>query len=127
MFRDELPDVTAQPKFKSLTRQRTVCIHNLNKRPDFIYLTFLAYLTIDPYGAAKYSITSLENVHKPQLLLRFSSSFPWITAPNDQPLHIAPEDDKLLHEDVLATPVKEDDLKWKERPKDMSISWLLKT
>ncbi|GJX45609.1 pre-mRNA-splicing factor SLU7 [Tanacetum coccineum] len=59
--------------------------------------------------------------------LPFPSSFPWISALNDQTLHIAPEDDKLLQEDVSATPVKKDGLNGKERPKYIGMSWLVKT
>ena len=57
----------------------------------------------------------------------FPSSFPWLSAPKDQMLHIVPEGDKLLEEDVSATPVKKDGLKRKERPVDIGMSWLVKT
>nr|GEX61770.1 RNA-directed DNA polymerase, eukaryota, reverse transcriptase zinc-binding domain protein [Tanacetum cinerariifolium] len=48
-----------------------------------------------------------------QQRLRFPSSFPWISAPNDQTLDIAPEDGKLLQEDVSATSVKKNGLQRK--------------
>ncbi|GJY16790.1 protein PAF1 [Tanacetum coccineum] len=107
-FRDELPDVTAQPKFLSLRR--------------------------DKERAVKYGITSLENVHKPHLYVEPDLGIPLdlldlsvYNAPKDQILHIAPEDDKLLQEDVSATPTKKNGLKRKERPTDIGMSWLVKT
>ncbi|GJS22560.1 pre-mRNA-splicing factor SLU7 [Tanacetum coccineum] len=62
-----------------------------------------------------------------EMRLPFPSSFPWISALNDQMLYIAPEDNKLLQEDVSAIPVKKDGLNGKERPKDIGMSWLVKT
>lgn len=107
-FRDELPDVTAQPKFMSLKR--------------------------DKERAAKYGITSLENVHKPHLYVEPDLGIPLdlldlsvYNALKDQMLNTVPEDDILLQEDVSATPVKKDGLKVKERPTDKGMSWLVKT
>nr|GEW90224.1 protein PAF1 homolog [Tanacetum cinerariifolium] len=107
-FRDELPDVTAQPKFLSLRRNKE--------------------------RAVKCGITSLENVHKPHLYVEPDLGIPLdlldlsvYNVPKDQMLHIAPEDYKLLQEDVSATPIKKDGLKRKERPTDIGMSWLVKT
>ncbi|KVI05927.1 RNA polymerase II-associated, Paf1 [Cynara cardunculus var. scolymus] len=107
-FRDELPDSTAQPKLLSLRR--------------------------DKDRAAKYAITSLENVHKPQLYVEPDLGIPLdlldlsvYNAPKDEMFHVAPEDDKLLQEDVSVTPIKKDGLKRKERPTDKGMSWLVKT
>lgn len=52
---------------------------------------------------------------------------PWISAPKNEILHVAPEDEKLLQEDVSVTPIKKDGLKRKDRPTDKGMSWLVKT
>ncbi|KAI3727281.1 hypothetical protein L1987_67094 [Smallanthus sonchifolius] len=107
-FRDELPDTIAQPKLLSLRR--------------------------DKDRAAKYTITSLEKVHKPQLYVEPDLGIPLdlldlsvYNAPKDEILHVAPEDEKLLQEDISVTPIKKDGLKRKERPTDKGMSWLVKT
>ncbi|KAL4583788.1 hypothetical protein LXL04_008372 [Taraxacum kok-saghyz] len=107
-FRDELPDPTAQPKLLSLRR--------------------------DKDRIAKYGITSLENVHRPQLYVEPDLGIPLdlldlsvYNAPKNEIIHIAPEDERLLHEDVSVTPVKKDGLKRKDRPTDKGMSWLVKT
>ncbi|CAH1422700.1 unnamed protein product [Lactuca virosa] len=107
-FRDELPDSTAQPKLLSLRR--------------------------DKDRAAKYGITSLENAHKPQLYVEPDLGIPLdlldlsvYNAPKNEILHVAPEDEKLLQEDVSVTPIKKDGLKRKDRPTDKGMSWLVKT
>ena len=51
----------------------------------------------------------------------------WISPPKNEIIHIAPEDERLLHEDVLVTPIKKDGLKRKDRPTDKGMSWLVKT
>ncbi|KAJ0950302.1 putative RNA polymerase II associated factor Paf1 [Helianthus annuus] len=107
-FRDELPDTTAQPKLLSIRR--------------------------DKDRAAKYSITSLEKVHKPQLHVEPDLGIPLdlldlsvYNAPKDEIHHIDPEDRILLQEDTSSTPIKKDGLKRKERPTDKGMSWLVKT
>lgn len=107
-FRDELPDSTSQPKLLSIRR--------------------------DKYRAAMYSVTSLEKVHKPQLYVEPDLGIPLdlldlsvYNAPKDEILHVAPEDERLLQEDVSVTPIKKDGLKRKERPTDKGVSWLVKT
>ncbi|KAJ0755554.1 putative RNA polymerase II associated factor Paf1 [Helianthus annuus] len=107
-FRDELPDTTAQPKLLSLKR--------------------------DEDRAAKYAITSLEKVHKPQLYVEPDLGIPLdlldltvYNASKDERLHVAPGDEKLLQEDTSATPIKSNGLKRKERPTDKGMSWLVKT
>lgn len=40
---------------------------------------------------------------------------------------LAPEDEELLRDDVLTTPVKKDGIKRKERPTDKGVAWLVKT
>ncbi|XP_024972610.1 protein PAF1 homolog isoform X2 [Cynara cardunculus var. scolymus] len=107
-FRDELPDSTSQPKLLSIRR--------------------------DKYRAARYSVTSLEKVHKPQLYVEPDLGIPLdlldlsvYNAPKDEILHVAPEDERLLQEDVSVTPIKKDGLKRKERPTDKGVSWLVKT
>lgn len=107
-FRDELPDPTSQPKLMSIRR--------------------------DKDRAARYAVTSLEKVHKPHLHVEPDLGIPLdlldlsvYNAPKDQRLHIAPEDEKLLQEDVTLTPIKKDGLKRKDRPTDKGMSWLVKT
>ncbi|XP_076941349.1 protein PAF1 homolog [Bidens hawaiensis] len=107
-FRDELPDTTAQPKLLSIRR--------------------------DKDRAAKYAITSLEKVHKPQLHVEPDLGIPLdlldlsvYNAPKDEIHHIDPEDQLLLQDDVCSTPIKKDGLKRKERPTDKGMSWLVKT
>ncbi|XP_071733494.1 protein PAF1 homolog [Rutidosis leptorrhynchoides] len=107
-FRDELPDPTSQPKLMSIRR--------------------------DKDRAAKYAVTSLEKVHKPQLHVEPDLGIPLdlldlsvYNAPKGEMLRIAPEDEKLLQEDVTLTPIKKDGFKRKERPTDKGMSWLVKT
>ncbi|KAI3806849.1 hypothetical protein L1987_22764 [Smallanthus sonchifolius] len=107
-FRDELPDTTSQPKLLSIRR--------------------------DKDRAAKYAVTSLEKVHKPQLHVEPDLGIPLdlldlsvYNAPKDEILHIDPEDQMLLQEDISSTPIKKDGLKRKERPTDKGMSWLVKT
>ncbi|KAD6118666.1 hypothetical protein R6Q59_024864 [Mikania micrantha] len=107
-FRDELPDTTSQPKLLSIRR--------------------------DKDRAAKYAITSLEKVHKPQLHVEPDLGIPLdlldlsvYNVHKDEILHIDPEDQILLQEDISLTPIKKDGLKRKERPTDKGMSWLVKT
>lgn len=107
-FRDELPDSTSQPKLLSIRR--------------------------DKDRAAKYSVTSLETVHKPQLYVEPDLGIPLdlldlsvYNAPKGEIYYIDPEDERLLQEDVSVTPIKQDGLKRKERPTDKGMSWLVKT
>ncbi|XP_059645095.1 protein PAF1 homolog [Cornus florida] len=107
-FRNELPDPTAQPKLLSLWR--------------------------DKDRFTKYTITSLEKLHKPQLYVEPDLSIPLdlldlsvYTPPNDEKLHLDPEDEELLREDDPVTPIKETGIKRKERPTDKGVSWLVRT
>lgn len=40
---------------------------------------------------------------------------------------LAPEDEELLRDDDVVTPVKSSGIKRKERPTDKGVSWLVKT
>ncbi|GJT27003.1 protein PAF1 [Tanacetum coccineum] len=107
-FRDELPDPTSQPKLLSIRR--------------------------DKDRAARYAVTSLEKVHKPQLHVDPDLGIPLdlldlsvYNAPKNERMYVDPEDEILLHEDVTLTPIKNDGLKRKERPTDKGMSWLVKT
>ncbi|KAI3737668.1 hypothetical protein L2E82_27678 [Cichorium intybus] len=107
-FRDELPDSTSQPKLLSIRR--------------------------DKDRAAKYAVTSLEKVHKPQLYVEPDLGIPLdlldlsvYNAPKGELHYIDPEDERLLQEDASVTPIKKDGLKRKERPTDKGMSWLVKT
>ncbi|OVA15607.1 RNA polymerase II-associated [Macleaya cordata] len=106
-FRNELPDPTAQPKLLSL---------NTNK---------------DQY--TKYTITSLEKMHKPKLFVEPDLGIPLdlldISVYNPPSIRppLDPEDEELLRDAELTTPVKQDGIRRKERPTDKGVSWLVKT
>ncbi|KAI3851310.1 hypothetical protein MKW92_011065 [Papaver armeniacum] len=106
-FRNELPDPTAQPKLMLL---------NTNK---------------DLY--TKYTITSLEKMHKPKLFVEPDLGIPLdlldisVYNPPDTKQSLAPEDKELLRDAESATPIKQDGIKRKERPTDKGLSWLVKT
>ena len=40
---------------------------------------------------------------------------------------IAPEDEELLRDDEVLTPIKQEGIRKKERPTDKGVSWLVKT
>eukprot|EP01018_Ginkgo_biloba_P006406 Gb_03648 [translate_table: standard] len=106
-FRNELPDPTAQPKLLSF---------NTNK---------------EQY--TKYTITSLEKMHKPKLFVEPDLGIPLdlldisiYNPPKVKPT-MDPEDEELLRDDEMATPNKLDGIKRKERPTDKGVAWLVKT
>ncbi|KAF8402945.1 hypothetical protein HHK36_011038 [Tetracentron sinense] len=107
LFRNELPDPTAQPKLLSL---------NTNK---------------DQY--TKYTITSLEKMHKPKLFVEPDLGIPLdlldISVYNPPSIRppLAPEDEELLRDSESVTPIKQDGIRRKERPTDKGVSWLVKT
>lgn len=49
-----------------------------------------------------------------------------ISPPSVRP-PLDPEDEELLRDDEVVTPVKKDGIKRKERPTDKGVSWLVKT
>ncbi|XP_052182429.1 protein PAF1 homolog [Diospyros lotus] len=107
-FRNELPDPTAQPKLLSLRR--------------------------DKDRFTKYTITSLEKMHKPQLYVEPDLGIPLdlldlsvYNPPKGERLPLDPEDEDLLRDDDPITPVKKDGIRRKERPTDKGVSWLVKT
>lgn len=107
-FRNELPDPTAQPKLLTLRR--------------------------DADRFTKYSITSLEKMHKPQLYVEPDLGIPLdlldlsvYNPPKGVKIPLAPEDEELLRDDDPITPIKKDGIKKKERPTDKGVSWLVKT
>ncbi|KAJ8553312.1 hypothetical protein K7X08_023990 [Anisodus acutangulus] len=107
-FRNELPDPTAQPKLLKLRR--------------------------DPDRFTKYQITSLEKNHKPELYVEPDLGIPLdlldlsvYNPPKGVKIPLAPEDEELLRDDDVVTPVKKDGIKKKERPTDKGVSWLVKT
>ncbi|KAK1327196.1 hypothetical protein QJS10_CPA01g00522 [Acorus calamus] len=106
-FRNELPDPTAQPKLLSM---------NTNK---------------DQY--TRYTITSLEKMYKPELVLEPDLGIPLdlldlsvYNVPKVCP-PLDPEDEALLQDSELTTPVKHEGIKRKERPDGKGVSWLVKT
>ena len=63
--------------------------------------------------------------------LRIYSSIPnsyqtCLSPPAVQP-PIAPEDEELLRDDEVLTPIKQEGIRKKERPTDKGVSWLDKT
>ncbi|GAA0175271.1 hypothetical protein LIER_28480 [Lithospermum erythrorhizon] len=107
-FRNELPDATAQPKLTTLKR--------------------------DKDRFTKYTITSLEKMHKPQLHVEPDLGIPLdlldlsvYDPPKGERLPLDPEDEELLRDDESITPIKKDGIKRKERPTDKGVSWLVKT
>jgi RNA polymerase II-associated factor 1 len=40
---------------------------------------------------------------------------------------LAPEDEELLRDDEVLTPIKQEGIRKKERPTDKGVSWLVKT
>ncbi|VFQ92948.1 unnamed protein product [Cuscuta campestris] len=107
-FRNELPDPTAQPKLMSLRR--------------------------DKDRFTKYTITSLEKVHKPQLYVEPDLGIPLdlldlsvYNPPKGEVTPLDHEDEALLRDDDPVTPIKKDGIKRKDRPTDKGVSWLVKT
>ncbi|CAH9132262.1 unnamed protein product [Cuscuta epithymum] len=107
-FRNELPDPTAQPKLMSLRR--------------------------DKDRFTKYTITSLEKVHKPQLYVEPDLGIPLdlldlsvYNPPKGELTPLDAEDEALLRDDDPVTPIKKDGIKRKDRPTDKGVSWLVKT
>lgn len=107
-FRNELPEPAAQLKLMSLKR--------------------------DKERFTKYSITSLEDLHKPQLYVEPDLGIPLdlldlsiYNHPKGERLPLDPEDEELLLDDKPVTPMKNDGIRRKERPTDKGLSWLVKT
>ncbi|KNA10638.1 hypothetical protein SOVF_142490 [Spinacia oleracea] len=106
-FRNELPDPSAQPKLMSLRREK------------------------DRF--TRYTITSLEKMHKPKLYVEPDLGIPLdlldlsVYNPPKERYPLAPEDEELLRDDEQVTPLKKDGIKRKERPSDQGLSWLVKT
>ncbi|XP_022885132.1 protein PAF1 homolog isoform X1 [Olea europaea var. sylvestris] len=107
-FWNELPDPSAKMKLLTLRRDR------------------------DRY--VKYTITSLEKNHKPQLYVEPDLGIPLdlldlsvYNPPKGERPSMDPEDEEILHEDVPITPIKKDGIKRKARPTEKGVSWLVKT
>ncbi|ONK59004.1 uncharacterized protein A4U43_C08F1980 [Asparagus officinalis] len=106
-FRNELPDPTAQPKL-------------------------LPVLT-DKDRYTRYTITSLEKNYKPKLFVEPDMGIPLdlldlsVYKAPEVPPPLDPEDEALLHDSEVATPIKHEGIRIKERPTDKGVSWLVKT
>ncbi|XP_031255760.1 protein PAF1 homolog [Pistacia vera] len=107
-FRNELPDPSAQPKLMALKK--------------------------DKDRFTRYTITSLEKNYKPQLYVEPDLGIPLdlldlnvYNPPKGVRIPLAPEDEELLRDDDVVTPVKKDGIRKKERPTDKGVSWLVKT
>uniref|UniRef100_R7W1L3 RNA polymerase II-associated factor 1-like protein n=1 Tax=Aegilops tauschii TaxID=37682 RepID=R7W1L3_AEGTA len=117
-FRNELPDPSAQLKWLPLNKDK------------------------DRY--TKYRITSLEKNYMPKMIVPEDLGIPLdlldmsvYNIPNLSDKHtfsppsvhrpLAPEDQELLREDEVLTPVKPEGIRKKERPTDKGMSWLVKT
>ncbi|KAF3640991.1 Protein PAF1 -like protein [Capsicum annuum] len=108
IFRNELPDPSAQLKILSLRK--------------------------DPDRFTKYATTSLEKMHKPELYVEPDLGIPLdlldlsvYNPPKGVKIPLAPEDEELLRDDDPITPIKKVGIKKKERPTDEGVSWLTKT
>ncbi|KAF8712947.1 hypothetical protein HU200_028733 [Digitaria exilis] len=106
-FRNELPDPSAQLKWLPLNKDK------------------------DRY--TKYRITSLEKNYMPKMIVPEDLGIPLdlldmsvYNPPAVQP-PIAPEDEELLQDDEVHTPIKQEGIRKKERPTDKGVSWLVKT
>lgn len=106
-FRNELPDPSAQPKLMTLKR--------------------------DKDRFTRYTITSLEKMHKPKLYVEPDLGIPLdlldlsVYNPPKERYPLAPQDEELLRDDDPVTPLKRDGIKRKDRPSDQGVSWLVKT
>ncbi|CAM0911207.1 unnamed protein product [Alopecurus aequalis] len=106
-FRNELPDPTAQLKWLPLNKDK------------------------DRY--TKYRITSLEKNYMPKMIVPEDLGIPLdlldmtVYNPPAVQLPMAPEDEELLRDDEVLTPVKPEGIRKKERPTDKGMSWLVKT
>lgn len=106
-FRNELPDPTSQPKLLAMNTDK------------------------DRY--TRYTITSLEKMHKPKLYVEPDLGIPLdlldISVYNPPKVRppLAPEDEELLRDDEVATPIKQEGIRKKDRPTDKGVSWLVKT
>ncbi|PHU24825.1 Protein PAF1 -like protein [Capsicum chinense] len=108
IFRNELPDPSAQLKILSLRK--------------------------DPDRFTKYATTSLEKMHKPELYVEPDLGIPLdlldlsvYNPPKGVKIPLAPEDEELLRDDDPITPINKVGIKKKERPTDEGVSWLTKT
>ncbi|XP_062191391.1 protein PAF1 homolog [Phragmites australis] len=106
-FRNELPDPSAQLKWLPLSKDK------------------------DRY--TKYRITSLEKNYMPKMIVPEDLGVPLdlldmsvYNPPAVQP-PMAPEDEELLRDDEVLTPIKPEGIRKKERPTDKGVSWLVKT
>ncbi|KAL2493158.1 Protein PAF1-like protein [Abeliophyllum distichum] len=107
-FRNELPDPSAKMKLLTLKR--------------------------DPDRYTKYTITSLEKNHKPQLYVEPDLGIPLdlldlsvYNPPKGVRLPMDPEDEELLRDDDPITPIEKVGIKRKARPTEKGVSWLVKT
>ncbi|KAI4972847.1 hypothetical protein ZWY2020_003772 [Hordeum vulgare] len=106
-FRNELPDPSAQLKWLPLNKDK------------------------DRY--TKYRISSLEKNYLPKMIVPEDLGIPLdlldmaVYNPPNVQLPLAPEDEELLRDDEVLTPVKPEGIRKKERPTDKGMSWLVKT
>ncbi|CAL5008339.1 unnamed protein product [Urochloa decumbens] len=106
-FKNDLPDPSAQLKWLPLNKDK------------------------DRYS--KYRITSLEKNYMPKMIVPEDLGIPLdlldmsvYNPPAVQP-PMAPEDEELLRDDEVLTPIKQEGIRKKERPTDEGVSWLVKT
>ncbi|AQK41499.1 Protein PAF1 [Zea mays] len=106
-FRNELPDPSAQLKWLPLNKDK------------------------DRY--TKYRITSLEKNYIPKMIVPEDLGIPLdlldmsVYNPRDVQSRMAPEDEELLRDDEVLTPIKQEGTRKRERPTDKGVSWLVKT
>ncbi|KAI4331256.1 hypothetical protein MLD38_029458 [Melastoma candidum] len=106
-FRNELPEPSAQLKYMAFKK--------------------------DPERFTRYTITSLEKIWRPELHVEPDLGIPLdlldlsVYNPPKIKSALAPEDEELIRDDVVATPIKKDGIRKKDRPTDKGVSWLVKT
>ncbi|RVW28533.1 Protein PAF1-like [Vitis vinifera] len=125
-FRNELPDPTAQPKLMALKTDK-------DRSREQKFCPVKGGCTKNCPRFTKYTITSLEKMHKPQLFVEPDLGIPLdlldlsVYNPPSVRRPLDPEDEELLRDDESVTPVKKEGIKKKERPTDKGVSWLVKT
>ncbi|KAG6531668.1 hypothetical protein ZIOFF_005484 [Zingiber officinale] len=135
-FRNELPDPTTQPKLLAMNKDKD------RYEPLLLLHGFVLFFFSDFNGNemcccvfrfSRYKITSIEKMLKPKLYVEQDLGIPLdlldmsIYNPHAVRLPLAHEDEELLREEEVVTPIKQEGIRRKERPTDKGVSWLVKT
>ncbi|AQK50752.1 Protein PAF1-like protein [Zea mays] len=156
-FRNELPDPSAQLKWLPLNKDKDrnpLFCFLLASNLCLAFAVFLVILFIvlwidvktearfhwanmgkasDYRRYTKYRITSLEKNYIPKMIVPEDIGIPLdlldmsVYNPPDVQPPMAPEDEELLRDDQVLTPIKQEGTRKRERPTDKGVSWLVKT